>query len=142
MPVHSVTGHSGASPLCHRSLWCKSTLVQVHYQFSTLQFKSLQCSAQECCLLKEFILRCIRPPQSQSGTNNVLKTSVCADGSKHVQEIISCFTKLLKNFFLRTILYFCAFFGVLSCVKTFFSIKKNFLLTQILKCLNAANNLY
>ena len=33
-----------------------------------------------------FISRSIRPPQIQSETNIFLKTSVCADGSQHLQE--------------------------------------------------------
>ena len=48
-------------------------------------------------------LRCIRPPQSQSGLNNILKISVCADGSQHLHEtnlINGCFyTKSLRIFF-------------------------------------------
>ena len=46
-------------------------------------------------------LRCIRPPQSQSGTNSFLKTSVFAEWSKQRHEtnrINSCYTKTLRNF--------------------------------------------
>ena len=49
-------------------------------------------------------LMCIRPPQSQSGTDNFLKTSLCADGSKHLHElnrINSCHTKSVRTFFFK-----------------------------------------
>ena len=36
--------------------------------------------------LKRGKLRCIRPPQSQSGPNKFLKTLVCPDGLQHLHE--------------------------------------------------------
>ena len=46
-------------------------------------------------------LRCIRPPQRQSGPNNFLRISACADGSQHLYEtnrINNVCTKSLRNF--------------------------------------------
>ena len=96
-------------------------------------------------------MRCIRPPQSQSGTCIFFKTSVCADGYQHLHEkngINSCYTKSLRNVFWRNFLKqivwpftFRVFFNVW---KPFFwiSIKKTFLVTQILKCLTVGNHPY
>ena len=51
--------------------------------------------------------RCIRPPQSQSGTNNFLKTSVCADGSQHHWDFFFVWTfkffLLLSGFFFSSL---------------------------------------
>ena len=69
-----------------------------------------------------YISRCIRPPQSQSGTNNLLKTSVCADGSQHLHEtnrINSCYSKSLRIFF-EDIFIFLWLFRVFSGLKTLF----------------------
>ena len=64
--------------------------------------------------------RCIRPPQRQSGANNLLKTSVCADGSQHLHEtnrISSCYTKSLRIFFEGIFIFLCIF-GVFFLSKT------------------------
>ena len=58
-------------------------------------------------LIKHILLRCIRPPQSQSWLNNSLKTSVFIDVSQHLHETnrinIFFYIKSLRNFFLRTL---------------------------------------
>ena len=41
-----------------------------------------------------FILRCIRTPQSQSGPNNFLKITMCADDLQHLHE-----TNRINSFF-------------------------------------------
>ena len=84
-------------------------------------------------------LRWIRPPQSQFGPNYFLKISVCADGSQHIHKtnkINSFYTKSLRKLFLDDIfcVVFWEFFHVWKpCFWIF--IKKNFLVTEILKCI-------
>ena len=92
-------------------------------------------------------MRCIRPPQSQYGTNDFLKTSVYADGSQHLHEknrINSFFHKKAPWIFFCTFFICLWFFGLFSCLKTLFLDfhPKNFFVKQILKWLTVKNNLY
>ena len=87
------------------------------------------------------ILRCIRPPKSQSRTNNLLKTSMCADWSQHLHEtnrINVCYTKSLRKLVLEDIFIFLCIFGIISCLKTLcldFH-QENFFVTPIFRCLS------
>ena len=83
-----------------------------------------------CFIIKtqQDILRCIRPPQSQSVPNIFLKTSVCAEGSQQLPKtnrINKSYTKSLR-IFLRHF-YICVAFWSFFIYKTLFLdfIKKN-----------------
>ena len=82
------------------------------FQFLSLKY-TFQCDDRSKPLgLQQFILRCIRPPQSQSNPNKFLKTSVCADGSQqlhYTNKIDDFYTKSLRITFQRTFLYLCCF---------------------------------
>ena len=125
-------------------VWCSG-------ESSTVQCTAVQCSSVQFDELKYIFimtkgskLRCIGPPQSQSGPNNFAKTSVCADGSQHFHEtnrINNFYTKSLRNLFLEDIFLcvdFWSFFMLKPCFWIF--IKKNFHVTHIFKCLAVQNN--
>ena len=82
----------------------------------------------------------------QSRTNIFLKTSVCAAWSEHLHEtkrINSSYTKSLRIFFGGQNIIFVDFW-IFWCLETliFDFIKKNFLVTQIFKCLTLSNYLF
>ena len=82
------------------------------------------------------ILRCIRPPQSQSGPIFWKHQCVLIDNNNFIKRIgsIKFILNHSGNFLLRTFLYFCGFFEFFHVGKPWFWIflKKNFLVTQIL----------
>ena len=65
--------------------------------------------------LRHYRLRCIRPPQSQSRTNN---WSTNLHGTNRIN---SWYTKSIKIFFGGNFLIYFLLFGVFSCLKTLFS---------------------
>ena len=94
------------------------------------------------------ILRCIRPPQSLSGTNKFLKTLVCADLSEHLHEtnrINSFYTILFWIFFFfggGAIFIFVRLFGDV-CKPCFWNfVIKNFLVMRIFGYFTVSNNFF
>ena len=96
--------------------------------------------------LEQSKLRYIRPPQSQSGPNKFLKTSVCADELQHLHEtnmINNFYTNSLRNFFWRTFLYFCCFLSFFISENLVFGFQKEKLsCNAVFKFLTVLNNLY